>query len=60
MFHSFYRYDRPYIMAWERIHESASCRAFYRLRRKGCTLFAFETDRASFEFEYFSGLCDVE
>lgn len=42
------------------IHESASCRAFYRLRRKGSTLFAFETDRASFEFEYFSGLCDVE
>lgn len=34
------------------IHESASCRAFYRLRQKGCTLFAFETDRASFEFEY--------
>lgn len=36
------------------IHESASCRAFYRFRRGGCTLFAFETDRASFEFEYFS------
>lgn len=36
------------------IHESASCRAFYRLRKKGHTLFAFETDRASFEFEYFS------
>lgn len=36
------------------IHESASCRAFYRLRKEGCTLFAFETDRASFEFEYFS------
>lgn len=34
------------------IHESASCRAFYRLRKEGCTLFAFETDRASFEFEY--------
>ena len=34
------------------IHESASCRAFYRFRKKGCTLFAFETDRASFEFEY--------
>ena len=34
------------------IHESASCRAFYRFRRKGCALFAFETDRASFEFEY--------
>lgn len=36
------------------IHESASCRAFYRFRKEGCTLFAFETDRASFEFEYFS------
>ena len=34
------------------IHESASCRAFYRFRKKDCTLFAFETDRASFEFEY--------
>jgi len=34
------------------IHESASCRAFYQFRKKGCTLFAFETDRASFEFEY--------
>lgn len=33
------------------IHESASCRAFYRFRKKDCTLFAFETDRASFEFE---------
>lgn len=33
------------------IHESASCRAFYRFRKDGCTLFAFETDRASFEFE---------
>lgn len=33
------------------IHESASCRAFYRFRKRGCTLFAFETDRASFEFE---------
>ncbi len=36
------------------IHESASCRAFYRFCKKGCTLFAFETDRASFEFEYLS------
>lgn len=36
------------------IRESASCRAFYRFSREGCTLFAFETDRASFEFEYFS------
>ena len=34
------------------IHESASCRAFYRFCKKGCTLFDFETDRASFEFEF--------
>ena len=34
------------------IHESASCRAFYRFRKKGRTIFDFETDRASFEFEY--------
>ncbi len=34
------------------IHESASCRAFYRFRIGGHTVFAFETDRASFEFEY--------
>lgn len=36
------------------IHESASCRAFYRFRKKNRTLFAFATDRASFEFEYLS------
>ena len=36
------------------IHESASCRAFYRFCKGDRTLFAFETDRASFEFEYFS------
>lgn len=36
------------------IHESASCRAFYRFRKNGCVLFAFETDKASFEFEYHS------
>ena len=34
------------------IHESAACRASYRFRKEGCTLFAFETDRASFEYEY--------
>lgn len=34
------------------IHESASCRAFYQFRKGGRTLFAFETDRASFEYEY--------
>ena len=33
------------------IHESASCRAFYQFRKKGRTLFAFESDRASFELE---------
>ena len=35
------------------IHESAACRAFYRFRKGGRTLFAFETNRASFEYEYF-------
>ena len=34
------------------IHESAACRARYRFRREGRTLLAFETDRASFEYEY--------
>lgn len=34
------------------IHESASCRAFYRFCKGGHTLFAYETNRASFEFEY--------
>ncbi len=34
------------------IRESAACRAFYRFRKNGQTLFSFETDRASFEFEY--------
>ena len=37
------------------IHESASCRASYRFHKKDRTLFAFETDRASFEFEYTEG-----
>ncbi|GFI45901.1 hypothetical protein IMSAGC019_01214 [Lachnospiraceae bacterium] len=36
------------------IHESASCRVFYSFRKEGAALFAFETDRASFEFEYFA------
>lgn len=36
------------------IRESAACRAFYRFRKEGCTLFAFETDRASYEAEYLS------
>ncbi len=34
------------------IHESVVCRAFYQFRKKGHTLFAFETNRASFEYEY--------
>lgn len=34
------------------IHESAACRAFYRFRKGKQILFAFETDRASFEYEY--------
>lgn len=34
------------------IHESAACWAFYRFCKEGRTLFAFETDRASFEYEY--------
>lgn len=34
------------------VHESAACRASYRFRKEGCTLFDFETDRASFEYEY--------
>lgn len=34
------------------IHESVACRAFYRFRRKGRTIFAFETNKASFEYEY--------
>ena len=34
------------------IHEHAACRAFYRLDRGGRPLFAFESPRASFEFEY--------
>lgn len=34
------------------IHESAACRARYRFRKNGRRLLAFETDRASFEYEY--------
>ena len=34
------------------IHESAACKAYYRLQKDGETLFEFETDRASFEYEY--------
>lgn len=34
------------------IHESAACRARYRFRINEKTLLDFETDRASFEYEY--------
>ena len=34
------------------IHESAVCWASYRFQKAGRTLFDFETDRASFEYEY--------
>lgn len=34
------------------IHESPACRAFYRFRKKGHTIFSFETEQASFEYEY--------
>ncbi len=34
------------------IHESASCRVFYRFGKGKDTLFAFQTDKASFEYEY--------
>ena len=34
------------------IRESAACRAAYRFQRGGKTLLNFETDRASFEYEY--------
>ena len=34
------------------IRESAACRAYYRCRKGGRILFAFETDRASFEYEF--------
>lgn len=34
------------------IHENASCKAFYQFRKKGHTLFAFQTEQASFEYEY--------
>ena len=34
------------------IRESTSCKASYRFRIKGKTVFAFKTNRASFEYEY--------
>lgn len=35
------------------IHESPSCSAAYHFRYKGHLLFSFETDHASFEYEYY-------
>ena len=35
------------------IHESISCRAAYRFENDGNTLFSFETDNASFEYEFY-------
>ncbi len=34
------------------IRENLTCKAFYRLCKRGETVFAVETERASFEFEY--------
>ena len=34
------------------IYENITCKAFYRFRIQGMTQFAFETDKASFEYEY--------
>lgn len=34
------------------IHENIACKAFFRFRTKGITEFTFETDKASFEYEY--------
>ena len=34
------------------IHESASCKAYYKFRIKGKTVFSFKTTKASFEYEY--------
>lgn len=34
------------------IHENAASRAIYRFRKKEHTMFEFETERASFEYEY--------
>lgn len=34
------------------IWEGAACRALYRFYKKGNPVFDFETDKASFEYEY--------
>ena len=38
------------------IRENAACRAFYRFQKGGRMLFSFETNRASFEYEYKRGI----
>ena len=38
------------------IRENAACRSFYRFQKGGRTLFSFETNRASFEYEYKRGI----
>ena len=37
------------------IHESASCKARYRFSHKNKVLCDFDSEKASFEFEYFDG-----
>ena len=39
------------------IRENAACRAFYRFRKGGRTLFSAESERASFEYEYIKRGC---
>jgi hypothetical protein len=34
------------------IREGAACRALYRFYKNGSPVFDFETDKASFEYEY--------
>ncbi len=34
------------------IHETAACRAYYHFRSNGKTVFEFESDQASFEYEF--------
>ena len=34
------------------IHETAACRAYFHYQKNGKTIFEFETDKASFEYEY--------
>ena len=41
------------------IHENVACRVFYRFRKNASTIFAFETEKASFEYEYPCGKSDA-